>query len=82
MNSVSIPDVSTKAVCNAADLADGQVKSISALGTELVAFRGADGKAGLGSLMQLVSMGWVLRRVDNSGSWVRIKWLMVPFLTA
>lgn len=32
------------AVCNAADVANGQVKSISALGTELVAFRGADGK--------------------------------------
>jgi hypothetical protein len=39
-------DFCTKSVCNAADLADGQVKSISALGTELVAFRGADGKVG------------------------------------
>lgn len=33
------------AVCNAADIADGQVKSISALGTEFVAFLGSDGKA-------------------------------------
>lgn len=32
-------------MCNAADIADGQVKSISALGTEFVAFRGSDGKA-------------------------------------
>eukprot|EP00438_Fugacium_kawagutii_P001305 Skav226289 [mRNA] locus=scaffold3301:187474:188103:+ [translate_table: standard] len=33
------------AVCNAADIAHGNVKSISALGTEMVAFRGSDGKA-------------------------------------
>ena len=32
-------------VCNATDLEHGQVKSISALGTYLVAFRGSDGKA-------------------------------------
>jgi len=32
------------AVCNAADVANGQVKSISALGREFVAFRGEDGK--------------------------------------
>ena len=50
-------DFCTKAVCNAADLTDGQVKSISALGTELVAFRGADGKVGGSGQMQLVSMG-------------------------
>ncbi|CAL1160992.1 unnamed protein product [Cladocopium goreaui] len=34
-------------VCNATDLADGQVKSISALGTYMVAFRGQDGKVGV-----------------------------------
>ncbi|CAJ1328883.1 unnamed protein product [Effrenium voratum] len=34
-------------VCNASDVADGRVKSISALGTYMVAFRGQDGKVGV-----------------------------------
>eukprot|EP00966_Prymnesium_polylepis_P279994 6469079-Prymnesium_polylepis.1 len=34
-------------VCNATDVADGAVKSIDALGTHLVAFRGEDGIAGV-----------------------------------
>eukprot|EP00937_MAST-01D_sp_MAST-1D-sp2_P002880 g2880.t1 len=34
-------------VCNATDLEGGRVKSIDALGTHMVAFRGADGKVGV-----------------------------------
>eukprot|EP01065_Artemidia_motanka_P004409 TRINITY_DN1209_c0_g1_i1.p1 TRINITY_DN1209_c0_g1~~TRINITY_DN1209_c0_g1_i1.p1 ORF type:complete len:680 (+),score=210.73 TRINITY_DN1209_c0_g1_i1:84-2042(+) len=34
-------------LCNSVDIADGNVKSISALGRHFVAFRGEDGKAGV-----------------------------------
>lgn len=35
------------AICNAEDLTNGKIKSISALGTQMVAFRGQNGKVGV-----------------------------------